>query len=229
MLGLGLFVLGFRLWGYPGYVLMAGSILLVAFVIAFFRDPRRIPPVEAADGSLLLAPADGKVVLIKQVEEQDYIQGSGTQLSIFLSLMDVHVNRVPATGTIERCRYIPGGYLVAWHPKSSKKNERVEFGLRHASGARLVFKVIAGAVARRIVYHIGEGDQVRAGDRFGIVKFGSRMDVIIPEGIEFDVAVGDTVRAGKTIIGRWTDRKKAARESGTPDRNSENAAPTENV
>ena len=123
-------------------------------------------------------------------------------MSIFLSPLNVHVNRVPADGVIEYVRYVPGDYLVAWHPKASEKNERSEIGLRHPSGTKILFKQIAGAVARRIVYHLSVGDTVKAGERFGLVKFGSRMDVLVPPGTPLDVAVGDRVTAGETILGR---------------------------
>ena len=191
---------GIKLWSTLGLFLGGLGLAIVVFVLLFFRDPDRTPPPEAVDGQAIVAPADGKVVLIKDINNHPYIGGPARQLSIFLSLLDVHVNRIPATGVIEHEEYIAGDYLVAWHPKSSEKNERAEFGLRHVSGEKLFFKVIAGAVARRIVYHIQEGQEVVAGERFGVVKFGSRMDVIVPQHIVIDVHVGDTVRAGTTLL-----------------------------
>ncbi|GIV61467.1 MAG: phosphatidylserine decarboxylase proenzyme [Rhodothermaceae bacterium] len=176
------------------------GVLILGFTLYFFRDPERTPPPNAA--TLLLAPADGKVVQIIDVEEPLYLNGPARQVSIFLSPLNVHVNRVPADGVVEFVRYVPGDYLVAWHPKASEKNERSEIGLRHPSGTKVLFKQIAGAVARRIVFHLSEGDTVRAGERFGIVKFGSRMDVLVPPGIPIDVQVGDRVTAGETILGR---------------------------
>jgi phosphatidylserine decarboxylase len=113
------------------------------------------------------------------------------------------VNRIPASGVIEFERYVPGDYLVAWHPKASAKNERSELGVQHPDGHKIFFKQIAGAVARRIVYHVRAGDTVQAGERFGIVKFGSRMDVHVPAGVALDVEVGERVRAGESIIGRF--------------------------
>ncbi|GIV62229.1 MAG: hypothetical protein KatS3mg044_1095 [Rhodothermaceae bacterium] len=176
------------------------GVLVLGFTLYFFRDPQRTPPPGA--GHLILAPADGKVVQIVDVEEPLYLKGPARQVSIFLSPLDVHVNRVPADGVVEFVRYVPGDYLVAWHPKASEKNERSELGLRHPGGTKILFKQIAGAVARRIVFHVQEGDTVQAGERFGIVKFGSRMDVLVPPGIPIDVQVGDRVRAGETILGR---------------------------
>ena len=177
-----------------------GAALVLGFTLYFFRDPQRTPPVDA--GSLLLAPADGKVVVVEDVEEPLYLKGPARQVSIFLSPLDVHVNRIPADGVIEFDEYVAGDYLVAWHPKASEKNERSQLGLRHPNGLKILFKQIAGAVARRIVYHVTVGDTVKAGQRFGIVKFGSRMDVLVPRSVAVDVAVGDRVRAGETILGR---------------------------
>lgn len=176
---------------------------LLVMITLFFRDPdRSLPPGIAAD-SVLIAPADGRVVSITDVTESRYLKGPGQQLSIFLSVFDVHVNRVPASGEIEMVKYMPGQYLVAWHPKSSELNERAEFGLRHTSGQRVLFRQITGLVARRIVYSLKEGDSVEAGDRFGIMKFGSRMDIVVPPGFEFEVEQGDRVVGGTTVLGHF--------------------------
>lgn len=187
-------------WGRP--VALVVALGMVAFTLYFFRDPERTPPRDAVVGDALLAPADGRVVEIVNEDEPLYLEGPAQRVSIFLSPLDVHVNRTPATGTIEYVRYRPGDYLVAWHPKASEKNERSEIGLRHPSGTRVLFKQIAGAVARRIVYHVQEGDTVTAGDRFGIVKFGSRMDVLVPPHVALNVEEGATVRAGETVLGQ---------------------------
>lgn len=202
----------------PGWNLMilVLAVAVVAFTLYFFRDPLRTPPEEAAEGRLVLAPADGKVVVVdRDVHESIYLEGPAQQISIFLSPLNVHVNRVPADGVIEHENYVPGEYLVAWHPKASEKNERSELGLRHPSGARILFKQIAGAMARRIVYHLEEGDEVVAGERFGIVKFGSRMDVFLPQGVSIEVDVNDRVRAGVTILARLPE-EAAEREDERP-------------
>ncbi len=195
-------LVGFQLsiyWRVPFLVLAA---VILGFTLYFFRDPHRTPPDEAAEGHLILAPADGKVIVVDEdVHEPLYIEGPAKQVSIFLSPLNVHVNRIPVSGTVEYVRYVPGEYLVAWHPKSSELNERSEIGVMHTSGARVLFKQIAGAVARRIVYHLKEGDEVVAGERFGIVKFGSRMDVFVPSHAEISVAVGEHVKAGESILG----------------------------
>lgn len=182
-------------------VLIVLAVLIVAFTVYFFRDPERTPPPGAE--ALLLAPADGKVVVIQDVEyEPLYIKGPAKQVSIFLSPLNVHVNRSPADGVIEYDEYVPGEYLVAWHEKASEKNERSQLGLRHPNGTPVLFKQIAGAVARRIVYHVSVGDTLKAGERFGIVKFGSRMDILVPPHVPLEVQLDDRVTAGETVIGR---------------------------
>lgn len=183
-----------------GWAFAVPAVLIPLFTLWFFRDPARTPPADTTN--LVLAPADGKVVVIQEVHEPLYIQGPALQVSIFLSPLDVHVNRAPADGRIEYDEYVPGDYLVAWHEKASELNERSQLGLMHPSGKKILFKQIAGAVARRIVYHIGVGDTVKAGERFGIVKFGSRMDVLMPPGTKLDVAMGDRVTAGETVLAR---------------------------
>lgn len=201
VIALVLLLVGWLLTGIWTWLLGGLGVLALLFTLYFFRDPQRTSPTESAD--LLIAPADGKVVLIKEVEHEPlYIDGPAKQVSIFLSPLNVHVNRAPATGVLEFEQYVPGEYLVAWHPKSSEKNERSELGLRHASGTKVVFKQIAGAVARRIVYHCEVGDELQAGERFGIVKFGSRMDVLVPPHVELDVELDQRVTAGETVIGR---------------------------
>lgn len=197
LLSLGAWQLEAWLWRAPLLALAVGGL---AFTLYFFRDPERTPPSDARDNGLL-APADGRVVEIVEEEEPLYIDGPAQRVSIFLSPLDVHVNRVPARGVVEYAKYRPGDYLVAWHPKASEKNERSELGVRHPSGTKVFFKQIAGAVARRIEYHIGEGDTVAAGERFGIVKFGSRMDVLVPPHVDLTLEKGQRVRAGETVIG----------------------------
>ncbi len=198
--------LGFWLGGTAGGLFYVLAMLSLAFTLYFFRDPVRLTPEEAKLGNLILSPADGKVVVVQDIEyEPLYIKGPAKQISIFLSPLNVHVNRIPADGQIEYAEYIPGDYLVAWHPKASEKNERSQIGLAHPSGNRVLFKQIAGAVARRIVYHVGVGDRVHSGQRFGIVKFGSRMDVLVPSHVQIGAKMGDKVKAGLTVIGRFPD------------------------
>ncbi|PEN09225.1 phosphatidylserine decarboxylase family protein [Longimonas halophila] len=195
-------------------VLLGGlGVLALGFTVWFFRDPERHAPAEARTGTALVAPADGKVVELVEDETSDFIEGPVRRCSIFLSPLNVHVNRVPATGTIAWTRYVPGDYLVAWHPKASEKNERSEVGMHHTSGIPIVFKQIAGAVARRIEFTLHDGQAVEAGARYGIVKFGSRMDVLVPASVEWAVDIGMRVRAGETIIGH-VPASNAASASG---------------
>ena len=197
----------------PVWAVAVGALV---FTLYFFRDPERTPPAEAREDGLL-APADGRVVQVVEEPEPLYLDGPAQRVSIFLSPLDVHVNRVPARGIIEYVRYRPGDYLVAWHPKASEKNERSELGVRHPSGTKVLFKQIAGAVARRIEYHLAEGDTVAAGDRFGIVKFGSRMDVLVPPHVSLTVQEGQTVRAGESVIGWLTPGLREETEASAPE------------
>ena len=180
------------------YLIVPTDFILWAIVIYFFRDPERTPP---EGDNLIISPADGKVVLIKEIEENIYLKGSATQISIFLSPLDVHVNRNPISGKLEYLKYHPGKYLMAWDENASNLNERADFGVLHSSGTKLFFKQITGFLARRIVYHIKEGDHLVVGERFGMMKFGSRMDIIVPDNVEISVKVGDRTWAGTSILG----------------------------
>ena len=179
-------------------VLYVIAVLFVGFTLFFFRDPDRNVP---NDPNLILAPADGKIVTIKEVDEDTYMHSQGIQISIFLSLMDVHVNRNPVSGVVEYLKYFPGEYLIAWYDKASERNERAEFGVLHPSGTKVLFRQITGYVARRIVYHISEGDTIKAGERFGMMKFGSRMDIIVPENVVLNVRPGQKTVGGETVLG----------------------------
>lgn len=198
VLGLLVAITGWYFSGIAMYFSMILGAFLIGFTLYFFRDPERTTPVGE---TLIIAPADGKVIDIKKITENKYLKSEATQVSIFLSPLDVHVNRIPMTGVVEYAVYIPGEYLVAWHEKASELNERSEFGVKHSSGARMFFRQITGYVARRIVFHIKEGDLVHAGERFGMMKFGSRMDLVYGKDITLNVRVGDKVVAGETVIG----------------------------
>jgi phosphatidylserine decarboxylase len=180
-----------------GYIAYPVLITLCGLILYFFRDPDRFPP---EGDNLVISPADGKVVLIQKVEEPEYIQGPANQVSIFLSPLDVHVNRVPVSGDLEYLKYYPGKYLMAWEDHASELNERAHFGVRHKSGTKIMFKQITGFLARRIVYHISAGDSLKTGERFGIMKFGSRMDLLFPENVKIHVKKGDTTVAGESVI-----------------------------
>lgn len=180
------------------YVVYAALLELCFLVLYFFRDPERTSP---DDDSLIISPADGKVVLIQEVEEPEYMKGKATQISIFLSPLNVHVNRNPLNGKLEYVKYYPGKYLMAWEDHASEQNERAHFGVKHSSGMKMMFKQITGFLARRIVYYVEEGENLKAGERFGIMKFGSRMDLLLPDNVEIKVKKGQNTVAGETIIG----------------------------
>lgn len=181
------------------YLIYAILGILLGLTVYFFRDPERVTP---DDDSIIISPADGKVVLIREAEENEYVKGKVTQVSIFLSPLNVHVNRVPYSGTVEYVSYSPGKYLMAWEDHASEQNERAHFGVKHTSGTKMLFKQITGFLARRIVYNLKEGDKVESGERFGIMKFGSRMDLLLPDNVEILVNKGDKTVAGESIIGR---------------------------
>lgn len=166
------------------------------FTLYFFRDPERTIP---EDDTIILSPADGKLVLIKELDYTDYLEAPATQLSIFLSPLNVHVNRVPWSGKVGYYRYIKGDFMVAYDHMASEKNERTEIGLER-NGQKILFKQIVGSIARRIVCPLKEGDNLVKGERFGMIKFGSRMDVILPRDAKIQVNVGQKVVGGETVL-----------------------------
>lgn len=176
--------------------LLAVFLLALLFTLNFFRDPERTTP--AGDG-LVISPADGKVVLVQDVREEEFLKGAAVQVSIFMSPLNVHVNRYPISGMVAFFRHVPGEYLVAFDEKSSSRNERTLIGVEQGS-RRVLFKQIAGFVARRIVAPVAVGDRAVAGERFGMIKFGSRVDVLLPAGTPVKVKVGDVAVAGETIL-----------------------------
>jgi len=178
------------------FAVIAVLVLFLAFTLYFFRDPDRTTPV---GDTLIIAPADGEVVLIQPVREDEYLKGDAVQVSIFMSPLNVHVNRFPITGTVGYYRYIPGEYLVAYEEKSSLRNERTHIGIENAR-VKVLFKQIAGFIARRIVANVREGDRAAAGERFGMIKFGSRVDVIMPRGATVNVTLGDKTVGGETVL-----------------------------
>ncbi|MFN9303696.1 MAG: phosphatidylserine decarboxylase family protein [Candidatus Kapaibacterium sp.] len=204
MIGFGLVLLGLGIFLFKGFWSVLFSILgavTILFTLWFFRDPSRTIPQKALnDDATILAPADGKIVQIIPVEEKDYLQSSAMHISIFLSPLDVHVNRTPVTGIVEFYKYMPGDYLVAWHPKSSELNEQSRIGVR-TSKAKVLFKQITGVLARRIVCEVKEGDSLTIGEKIGMMKFGSRMDIIVPHSTVIHAKVGDRVVGGETILG----------------------------
>jgi len=178
------------------------GIVLTLFTLWFFRDPDRVIPEEALnDESLVVAPADGKIVQIENEHEKHYLKGESKRVSIFLSPIDVHVNRTPVTGVVDFYEYFEGEYLVAYHPKSSEKNEHSRIGVKNKYG-KVFYKQIVGLLARRIVCELQVGDSLTVGDKIGMMKFGSRMDIAMEPDTELLVKVGDVVVGGKTIIAK---------------------------
>ncbi|MBO4691618.1 MAG: phosphatidylserine decarboxylase family protein [Bacteroidales bacterium] len=175
-------------------------VVLFIFIAYFFRDPKRKTISSAANE--VLSSADGKVVIVKEVEEDEYLHSKALQVSVFMSLFNVHVNYYPVGGLIIYKNYHPGDYLVAWHPKSSVKNERTSVVVETESGAKILFRQIAGYIARRIVCYAKEGEKVAAGEQLGFIKFGSRVDFFLPLDSEVLVKVGDKVSACRTVIAR---------------------------
>lgn len=177
------------------------SFLLFVIILQFFRSPIR---QLGQNDDIILCPADGKVVIIEEAEEPEYFNGKRLQVSVFMSPINVHVNRNPINGVVRYFKYHPGKYLVAWHPKSSTLNERTSIVVQHANGHEVLFRQIAGLLARRIVWYVKEGQEVQQGHEFGFIKFGSRVDLFLPLGTKIDVKIGETVQGGITTIGRWT-------------------------
>lgn len=173
--------------------------LLIA-VLQFFRNPQRVTVI---DPQRIIAPADGKIVIIEKVREPEYFGDERLQISIFMSPINVHVNRNPVSGLVSFFRYHPGDYLVAWHPKSSTLNERTTVVVRTKEGKEVLFRQIAGALARRIRWYVAEGDTVQQGQEFGFIKFGSRVDIYLPLGSKPLVQIGQKVRGGETYLASW--------------------------
>ena len=178
------------------YLLLIVGILLLIFSLNFFRDPNRNAPQSE---NVVVSPADGKVLIIKDILPDNFIEEESWQISIFMSPIDVHVNRIPIDGVVKYVNYVNGEYLVAYHDKADKRNERNEIGIESKYG-KVFFTQVAGKVARRIVSTLSEGDTVKMGNRFGMIKFGSRVDVIVPKKWELKVKENDRVTAGETIL-----------------------------
>jgi phosphatidylserine decarboxylase len=172
--------------------------LITLFVIYFFRDPeRRIPPEEKA----ILSPADGKVIRVEPCREERFLQGSAIKISVFMSLFSVHVNRIPLTGTIAHASYFPGKFFSANLDKASSANEQNALLIETAEGVRILTVQIAGLIARRIVCWVGKGDRVVRGQRFGLIRFGSRLDIYLPQDARVQAQPGQKAYGGQTILG----------------------------
>jgi len=194
-----IFLLLFHLTG-PSlftYIFTGALLLLVIFLLSFFREPVRHP---IGDSHLVTAPADGKIVIIKEVEEPEYFHGKRLQVSVFMSVFNVHINWVPVRGKVSFYKYHPGNYLVAWHPKSSTKNERTTVVFRNEDGTEIMCRQIAGLLARRVVCYAEFEKHMNAGEKLGFIKFGSRADLFLPIGTKLNVSIGDKVTGAETIM-----------------------------
>jgi len=201
--------------GYP-FILIAALLALLAFALdrqwvglvfvflafaflGFFRDPERVPP--GGEG-LILSPADGRVLGIKRVEKERLFEGTETRVSIFMSPLNVHVNRAPVQGMVEEVRYQKGSFFAAYREEASENNEKNALRIVDGKGRKFAVVQIAGVLARRIVCYAKKGDSLELGQRFGLIMFGSRVDLFLPPGSRVDVVQGQRVRAGETVIGR---------------------------
>lgn len=181
-------------------LVLVGSLLFYLVILQFFRIP--VFKVQKNE-KYILAPADGKVVVIEEAEEGEYLKTKRKQISIFMSPINVHVNLMPVTGAISYYKYHPGKYLVAWHPKSSTENERTTVVAKMKDGTEILFRQIAGALARRIKCYVKEGQLLEQGSEFGFIKFGSRVDIFLPLTATIKVNVGDVTKGGKTVLAEF--------------------------
>lgn len=188
--------------GFPiiAILLYCGLALLNIWTISFFRVPKR---TMLTNDELILSSADGKVVAIEEVEETEYFNDTRIQVSVFMSPLNVHVNWYPIMGKVLYAKYHPGKFLVAFHPKSSTENERTTIVVGHANGKAVLIRQIAGFMARRIIFYSKEGQQARQCDEFGIIRFGSRVDFLLPTDVEILVRIGDKVTGSQTPIARF--------------------------
>ena len=185
---------GFNLW--VNLLVFASSVLLV-LILQFFRNPKRNTQ---ENPNHIIAPADGKVVVIEEVTEHEYFEDKRIQVSIFMSPLNVHVNRYPITGEVKYAKYHPGKFLVAWHPKSSIENERTTVVVENKTTGPILFRQIAGALARRIVMYSKKYDQAKQGEDMGFIKFGSRIDIFLPLDAKINAKLNNAVRGGETVI-----------------------------
>lgn len=174
------------------------SVFLIITIVQFFRDPAR---QHTKGENLIIAPADGKVVVIEETEEAEYFKGKRLQVSIFMSPVNVHINRYPISGEVTFFKYHPGKFLAAWEPKSSTDNERTTVVVKHKNGTEILFRQIAGALARRIVWYCKQGDIAEQCGQMGFIKFGSRVDLFLPVGTKLNVKIGDVVKGSQSVLG----------------------------
>lgn len=188
-----------------GWLYLAFPLLFITlFITYFFRNPERVHP---KGDDIILSPADGKVVEVRDLAANDYTNGPAKKVGVFMTLMDVHVNRSPVAGRVANIRYYPGRFFNASTDKASENNERNAL-IIEKDGVRIAVVQIAGVIARRIVCYLSEGDSVGMGERLGLIRFGSRVDLYLPPETEIGVLVGDKVKAGVTVIGRFSSEQR---------------------
>ena len=178
-------------------IAVGASVIFYILILQFFREP--VFDV-VKNEKQVIAPADGKVVVIEETDETEYLKSRRIQISIFMSPVNVHVNRMPVGGSIRYYQYHPGKYLVAWHPKSSTENERTTVVAKMKNGTEVLFRQIAGALARRIKCYVKEGQTLEQGQEFGFIKFGSRVDVFLPLDATIRIKIGQATTGGKTVL-----------------------------
>ncbi|TAE51845.1 MAG: phosphatidylserine decarboxylase family protein [Cytophagia bacterium] len=182
-------------------ILLIFGCVVIGLVLNFFRNPTREITL---DNNIIYAPCDGKVVVIEEVIEDEYFKGKRKQISIFMSPLNVHVNRNPVAGIVRYFKYHAGKYLVAWHPKSSTENERTTYVIQALNGQDILLRQIAGAVARRICWYVKVGESIQQGEEFGFIKFGSRVDIFLPLDAKIKVEMGQKAVGGKTILATFS-------------------------
>ncbi len=193
-----IYILSFPAWFRIGFAVL--SFVFYLFLLHFFRLPTRKTDY---NDSLLYAPADGELVVVEETFEPEYFKDKRLQVSIFMSPMNVHVNKYPLSGEVTYYRYHPGKFLVAWHPKSSELNERSSVVIKTEAAGEILIRQVAGAVARRIVTYSKVGKKVRQGEELGFIKFGSRVDMYLPLGTKIEIPIGTQVRWNKSVLARF--------------------------
>lgn len=196
---MGIIILLLGLWAGKLFALL--GLLLTVFFVYFFRDPDRLLPTESG---LIISPADGRVISVERVREEHFLKQPAQKLSIFMNLFDVHVNRAPVAGRVQGMVYQPGRYLAANRPEAPDQNEQLAIHLKKSDGADVVMVQIAGLIARRIIPYIKEGEELDRGERVGVICFGSRVDLYFPDECRVQVRIGQKVKAGSSILGRWS-------------------------
>ncbi|MEP0861235.1 MAG: phosphatidylserine decarboxylase family protein [Ignavibacterium sp.] len=182
--------------GYVRYPLFILAFLLIVFTLNFFRDPERMVPSKE---NIVVSPADGKVLFVKEVIDEKFLKGKAKQISVFMSPLNVHVNRIPISGKVDYLKHYQGEFIAAFEDKASERNERTEIGITSPNG-KVLFTQIAGFIARRIICDLKPGDEVKIGERFGMIKFGSRVDILVPIDWQEKVKKDDKVFAGETVL-----------------------------